>query len=405
MNAQLKAELASLRIDRSGAQSPNRLLRAAVVLALVGGVGFAGFRYGKPWAESRFLQVEIAATEIGSVSPSQAAVDLTSTGYVIPQLTAKVSSAVVGRVVKSEFKEGQRVKAGDILFELDNVDQAALVNASRARAYAASARVQTVRSQRAELTAEMDRQRQLVEAGAAAKAPLHDLTLRAASLDAQIKAAEADVVAASTEAESANVGMRNLKILAPITGTIMTKPAAIGDVASPGVPLLELADFSSLVIEADVSESRLALVKPGGPCEISLDASASDRFKGEVIEIGPRLNRAKATALVKVRFLTPPDVLRPEMSARVSFLQKPLDDAQLKEVAKVVVPAAAVVERAGGKAVYVLDDGKVKLVPVSLGEALGGGFVLEAGPPPGTRVVKDPPATLVDGQSVKEKSG
>lgn len=404
MNDQLRAELASLKIDRSGKQPPNRVLRALLVLGALGGVAFVGQRFIRPVVEAQLFQTEIQATEIGSVSPSQAAVDLTSTGYVIPQVTAKVSSSVVGRVVKSDLREGQRVQEGDVLFELDSVDQAALVAASRARATAASARVETARAQRAELTAEIDRQKKLVEAGAAPKATLEDLLLRSNSLDAQIKAAQADVFAAATEAESANVGMRNLKIVAPIAGTIMGKPASIGDVANPGMPLLELADFSSLVVEADVSESRLSLVKPGGPCEISLDAMASERFKGEVVEIGPRLNRSKATALVKVKFLAPPEVLRPEMSARVSFLQKPLDDAQLAEKAKVVVPAAAVIEKAGGKAVYVLDGGKVKLVPVSLGEALGGGFIVNDGPPPGTRVVKDPPTTLVDGQPVKEKS-
>jgi multidrug efflux pump subunit AcrA (membrane-fusion protein) len=167
---------------------------------------------------------------------------------------------------------------------------------------------------------------------------------------------------------------------------------------------LELADFTSLLVEADVSEGRLAVVKAGGPCEIVLDAIPSERFQGEVVEVGPRLNRSKATATVKVRFKAPPAELRPEMSARVSFLQKPLDEAQLKETAKNVVPAAAVVERAGGKAVYVLDAGKVKLVPVTLGEALGSGFVLKEGPAPGTRVVKDPPRDLADGQSVKEKT-
>jgi hypothetical protein len=52
----------------------------------------------------------------------------------------------------------------------------------------------------------------------------------------------------------------------------------------------------------------------------------------------------------------------------------------------------------------VLEGGKVKLVPVSVGEAMGTGFILKEGPTPGTRLVKDPPATLVDGQPVKEKS-
>jgi HlyD family secretion protein len=212
------------------------------------------------------------------------------------------------------------------------------------------------------------------------------------------------MAASSADSESAKVQLTHLKILAPIDGTVMTKPAAIGDVTNPGIPLLELADFTSLLVEVDVSEGRLAVVKSGGPCEIVLDAIPSERFQGEVVEVGPRLNRSKATATVKVRFKAPPTELRPEMSARVSFLQKPLDEAQLKETAKNVVPAAAVVERAGSKVVYVLEAGKVKLVPVTVGEALGSGFVLKDGPAPGTRVVKDPPKDLADGQSVKEKT-
>jgi RND family efflux transporter MFP subunit len=315
-----------------------------------------------------------------------------------------VSSNVIGRVTRSNAKEGQRVKLGDLLFELDGSAETALVAASRARVGAASARILTFRAQRRELDLEIDRQKKLVEAGAAARAPLEDLQAKAATLDAQIRAAEAEMVASSADTDSAQVQLSHLKIVAPIDGTVMTKPAAIGDVTNPGVPLLELADFTSLLVEADVSEGRLAVVKAGGPCEIVLDAIPSERFQGEVVEVGPRLNRSKATATVKVRFKAPPAELRPEMSARVSFLQKPLDEAQLKETAKNVVPAAAVVERAGGKAVYVLDAGKVKLVPVTLGEALGSGFVLKEGPAPGTRVVKDPPRDLADGQSVKEKT-
>ena len=58
----------------------------------------------------------------------------------------------------------------------------------------------------------------------------------------------------------------------------------------------------------------------------------------------------------------------------------------------------------GKKAVFVLKDGKVQLVFIRVGEEASGGFELLEGPPPGTRVVKDPAATLRDGQSVKEGS-
>jgi len=120
--------------------------------------------------------------------------------------------------------------------------------------------------------------------------------------------------------------------------------------------------------------------------------------------VGPRLNRAKATGTVKVKMEAAPPELRPEMSARVSFLARPLDAAALKAPPKIVVAQAAVFDRAGGKAVWVLDGGKVKLTTVVVGEAVGPGFVLKQGPPPGTRVVKDPPKELSDGKPVKEKT-
>jgi hypothetical protein len=135
-----------------------------------------------------------------------------------------------------------------------------------------------------------------------------------------------------------------------------------------------------------------------------LDAFGDRRLRGEVVELAPRLNRAKATGTVKVKVLDAAELLRPEMSARVSFLSKPLEEAQLKQAPKVFVPAGAVTDRAGSKVVFVIEEGKVRAVPVTLGPPLGGGFELKSGPTPGTRLVKDPPATLADGQGVKEKT-
>ncbi len=400
----LRSDLASLRIDRTGPPPPSPLRRGLIVLAAVGTLAFVGVKLGRPLAEERFLRLEVTVTEVSSISPSQAAVDLTSTGYVVPQVTAKVSSDIIGRISRTSVKEGQAVKSGELLFEFDGTDQRAQVATARARVASANARLLTVRAQRAELDVELTRRRRLVDLAAAPKAELDELIAKARSLDAQVTAAEADVTAASTEAESATGQLRHLKLAAPIDGTVLTKPAAVGDVANPGVPLLELADFATLLVEADVTEARLATVKLGGPCEIALDAQPATRFEGEVVEVGPRLNRAKATATVKVRFKAPPETLRPEMSARVSFLQKALDPAQLSAAPKSVVPAAAIVERGDSKVIFVLDSGRAKLVRVVLGEALGTGFVLIDGPAPGTRLVKEPPKELEDGQTVKEKS-
>jgi HlyD family secretion protein len=92
------------------------------------------------------------------------------------------------------------------------------------------------------------------------------------------------------------------------------------------------------------------------------------------------------------------------MSARVSFLSKPVEAAQLQEKPKTVVPADALTERDGARVVFVLDGDNVRMKTVTLGPAFGDGFELVAGPEPGTKVIKSPPSTLSDGQKVKERT-
>ena len=404
MNDRLSEDLASLRIDRGGPRPPNKLLRGLAAIAAVGALGFAAVKVGEPWIESQLFKVEVVVTEVTAVSPAQAQTDLTATGYVVPQINAKVGAKVVGRITRAELREGQSVKAGQVLFTLDADDQAAAVASARARAAAATARVLTVKAQRAEIEAEHARQQRLAESGATAQATADDLKRKLASLDAQIRAAEAEVLAADAESKALATGLKNLVVASPIDGVVMSKPAAVGDIASPGMPLVELADFASLLVEVDVPEARLALAKVGGPCEVAFDAMPDQRFRATVTEVGPRLNRAKATGTVKVKLEAPPAELRPEMSARVSFLAKPVDAAALRAPPKIIVPQVAVVERAGGKAVWVLDGGKVRLVTVVLGDSFGTGVELKQGPPAGTRVVKDPPKALADGKPVKEKT-
>jgi HlyD family secretion protein len=111
--------------------------------------------------------------------------------------------------------------------------------------------------------------------------------------------------------------------------------------------MAKIADFSSIVVEADVPEGRLQRAKVGAPCEVVLDAYPDKRWRGEVVDVSPSLNRSKASATVKVKFLDRDDTVLPEMAARVSFLEAPLDEKKLNEPPKKIVPGSAVVERAG----------------------------------------------------------
>lgn len=407
MNDRLSSDLASLRIDRSApahASGAGRTVRWIALVAVVGIAGVVAWRVAAPSVEARIFKTEVSLTEVAVVSPAQAQIRLTSTGYVVPQVQVDVSSKIVGRVGKSTSHEGDAVKGGQVLFELDPGDQRVAVASAQARVAAARARAATARAQLAEIVQQRDRERRLADTGAVAAATADDLTARARSLEEQVKATDADVTASQAEVTALSQTLVNTTIRAPIDGTVITKPLQPGDVVSPGVAMARLADFSSIVVETDVPEGRLALVAKGNPCEIVLDAYPDKRWRGEVADLSPQLNRAKATATVKVRFLDRDSTVLPEMAARVSFLDAPLDAAKLAEPPKKVMPGSAVVDRAGARVVFVADGGKARMVPVKLGAPFGDGFELIDGPGPGTKLIAQPPTTLMDGDAYKERS-
>jgi RND family efflux transporter MFP subunit len=203
------------------------------------------------------------------------------------------------------------------------------------------------------------------------------------------------------------VSLQQRTVVSPIDGTVVTKPMKPGEIASPNdqtAAIVELADFSSLLAEVDVPENRLASIKVGGPADIILDAYPDRHYRGEVVELGKRVDRSKATLVVKVKFVDPMDGVLPEMSARVSFLSAAVSDEALKAPPKKVVVADAVVERGGSKVVFVVgDDGAVRSVPVTVGGVAGSSVELLSGPPSGTHVVAAPPPELSEGMKVKEK--
>ncbi len=404
MDDRLAADLASLRIDRNERPSSGRALRWVLGLLALVVIALAVWGLVLPMFEAKLFKTEVSVTEVALVSPAQAQIQLTSAGYVVPQVQVDVSSKLVGRVEKGKLREGDHVKQGQVIFELDASDQRTQVASAQARVAAARARSSTARAQLAEVTQQLDRERKLVATGAIAAATADDLAAREKSLGEQVRAADADVQASLAEVNALSVGLTNTTIRAPIDGTVVTKPLQPGDVVMPGTPMAKIADFDSIVVETDVPEARLHLVNKNGPCEIVLDAYPTRRWRGEVVDMSPQLNRAKATATVKVRFLDRDGSVLPEMAARVSFLDAPLDERKLKEAPKKIVPASAVVDRAGAKVVFTLDAGHARMVPVTLGASFGDGFELVEGPTPGTKLVSNPPPNLGDGQNIKERS-
>lgn len=406
MPDELSNDLASLKIDRSATKAAPRARRSrswmgwvAVPVLLVATSSAAW-----PYLEARVFETKVRLTEVVRVSPTQSSTTLTSTGYVVPQVVSHVGAAVTGRIVRVPVREGDTVHTGDLLVELDPLDAERAVAAARSERMVTLARAATTRAELEEVRIQVHRQRRLVEQGSAARAALDDLEARARSLEAAVAAAEAEARSAASKVEVAISAAKQVRIVASTDGTVITEPPDVGGVAYPELELMQIADMRTLVVETDVPEARLGLVRIGGPCEIVLDAFPGRRFRGEAIEIGQRVDRARATVTVRVRFIDPTDAVLADMAARVSFLDEPLTDEQLRTASTVVLPSEAVVTRSGQQSVFVFEDGIARRRSVRLGARVGGGYELLDGPAPGTRLVANPPATMADGQRIEERT-
>jgi RND family efflux transporter MFP subunit len=405
MSDQLSRDLASLKIDRGN--EPDRASPRYGRWVLLAGLGVLvtlGYPKAKAYFEGLVFQREVSTAEIFLQSPLSSQVDLTATGYVVPQVTAKVGSKLAGRIAKVNVREGETVSEGQVLFELDPADERTALASARARVQAAAARAHASRAELAEAEAQLQRDSKLVDTGAIAPAVLEDRKLRVESLRKQAEAVEAETRVSQAEAQMSGQQLRNLRIVSPIAGTAVTKPAQLGDVVGATMTLVELVPFDSLLVEVDVPEGRLSQVKTDGPCEVVLDAAPNERLRGKVADFTPRMNRAKATATVKVKLVERPARLWPEMSARVSFLAAELDEKLRKQPAKKVVARSAIVQNDGRPAVWIVEDRKVRKVPVNLGSAMGSNVEVVDGPGPGTLVVLSPPDDLRAGQTIKNAS-
>jgi RND family efflux transporter MFP subunit len=405
VNDQLSSDLASLRIDRQAGSGSGGLRRFLVLLVIAGAIGAGGWQL-YPRVRGEVFKTEVATSEVALVSPVSSSVQVTATGYIVPQLTSNVGPHDTGRLSRVFVKEGDTVKAGQVLAEMETFDQKSALASAASRVAVSQAHVETARATLAETKQKVDRERALVEHGAEGKSVLDDLVASQTSLEQQVKAAEAEVTASEAERSALSVNLRERTVIAPIDGTVVQKPMKPGEVTNPGDsnPIVALVDFKSLLAEVDVPENRLSTVKMGGPADIVLDAYPDKHFRGQVVEFGKRVDRSKATLVVKVKFVDDMEGVLPEMSARVSFLSAAVSESELKAPPKKMVAAAAVVERGGRKVVFVIgDDGAVRATPVTLGEATGSSVELVAGPAGGAKIVSSPPPELVDGMKVKEK--
>src|SRR5207237_2237877 len=139
------------------------------------------------------------------------------------------------------------------------------------------------------------------EKGVSPPAAQDQVTARLERAKAALAAARSDTAAGKARVEVAKVNLENCYVRAPLHGRITQKLTDIGEIVfgamSAGTGgrggIASLADFSTLQVEADVSESQVSKLKIGTPAEIVLDAFPERRFRGRVAEVRPRVDRAQ----------------------------------------------------------------------------------------------------------------
>ncbi len=402
-------ELKSLRIERTPERRGlPRWAPPAIGLLLTAAVLFAGWKVLAP----RLFVPEVETTAVALVSPAQAQQLLVATGYVVPQRQANISPRIGGRVAQLFVEDGTVVKKGQLIAVLEDLDYKAQVLQAEADAQSARAREKRAEVDLRDAQRAFDREQMVQDKGVSTPAALDQVTARLDGAKAALGAARSETAAARARIEVAKVNLENCYVRAPFDGRITQKLTDIGEIVfgamSAGTGgrggIASLADFSTLQVEADVSESQVAKLKIGTPAEIALDAFPERRYRGKVAEVRPRVDRAKATVTVKVGFVDDPVDVLPDMGSKVTFLAKELDEAAAKAQPIPAVQADAVVERGETKVVWVLDpQDQLRSVPVVTGAPMGGMVALRDGPPPGTKVVRRPDGDLKTGMKVKEK--
>ena len=394
--------LDKLAIDKTRLMAPRRRSGSRTRLAVVLVVAVVAVVAAVVMFGNRAMTIE--TTTVSLFFPTQSFTLLNSSGYVVAQRKAAVASKITGRMEWIGVEEGSRVTAGQIVARLENKDLEALVRQAEAALQNSKAVREQSRAELADAEKSFQRQKDLLKSGIVSLADYDTAEARFKRAAASTSSAEAGIATAAAALQGANVNLGYSLIRAPFDAVVLTKNADVGDIITPlgaaanaKAAVVTIADLTSLQVEADVSESNLAQIRQGQPCEIILDALPGSRFRGVVHTIVPTADRSKASVMVKIRFLERDQRIFPEMSAKVAFL---LREAQaVDKIARIVLNPAAVVTRNGHSGVYLVVGDKARFTPVTPGMKLGD--LLEvAGLKSGDKVALKPLEKLKDGSRI-----
>jgi HlyD family secretion protein len=401
-----------------------KLIWTVVVLLVVAGVAGIAIKNRGP----KPTEVQVA-----KVVREDLQAKVSANGKIQAQKKVDISATIAGQITNIAVEEGDAVKKGQLLLQIDPVSTRAQVRGSEASIDALRRDVDSARASLEQARADFRRSEGNFKAGIVPAADMERTRTVVATAEATVKAAERRVAQASAGLEGTRDLLAKTTIRSPMDGVVTAKRVEEGEVAvigiqnSPGTVLFQISDMSVVEAELEVDETSIPNVVLGQEARVRLDAYPNKTFRGTVTEVAssPILSGANQAIKfkVKVRLDEPPKGIKPGLSARADILTGFRSDA-------LVVPLQALVvreiERKPGvkvdpnaprdqEGVYLMEDGKARFQPIVTGmigelsievlSGLKGGETLITGPFKALRELEPGGVVKIEDPKKKKKAG
>ena len=370
--------------------------------------------FGTPVATYQAVRSDLIQTVVAS-------------GRIITPQRVSVGAVITGRVVRIPVQEGQTVRRGDILIELDDKDERAAVAQAQASVAQAEAKLRQLRevglpaaeqslaqaqANAVQARQQYERNKDLKAKGFISQAAFDDAQrnldvaesqLRAVRLQVQTNSpAGSDYAMAQTALEQARATLRVAQarleqtvIITDVDGTLIGRSVEPGNIVQPGKELMALAPAGETQIVVQIDEKNLSQLKLGQKALGSADAYPRERFAAELAYINPGIDALRGSVEVKLRVPNPPDYLRQDMTVSV-------DIEVGRRAGVVVVPTDAVHDVTGTQPwVLAVEGHRAVRRPVKIGLRGNDHVEVVEGVAPGDLLVSATNAAVKAGQRVR----
>jgi len=306
-----------------------------------------------------------ASVTLAAVRSERVSQKLEALGNARANESVDISSKSSNIVTAVTFRDGERVKRGQVLVQLDD---------AQARADVAAAQAAVTESQ-----SQYDRSRELLNTQALSKSSFDQLVATLAANRARLGAAQAR--------------LEDTVIRAPFSGRVGLRRVSVGTLISPGDVITTLDDTSVIKLDFSVPENFLASVREGLSIRASAPAFPGRTFAGSVASIDSRVDMNTRSVTVRALLANEDGVLKPGM-----FLNVTLSNDEREAL---VIPEEALTPEAERQFVYVVADGKVSKREVRIGGRRPGSVEVIAGLSAGERVIVEGTQKVREGASVQ----